>query len=83
MIGLDDWTVQTTRELAELQGPIPGTGPYVTVGIFTGPDAEARARSVVASMAPLIESTGVPVDELIWAWSGRDILADRKRRGLT
>lgn len=75
-IGLDDWTVQIRRIDAEITGEAIQEdigGPYVTIGVFRGPDAESKARSVVDRMNRLAPG-------YCWAWSGRDILAERESR---
>lgn len=69
VIGLDDWTVQTKRE----EDDYSQSGPYVTVGIFRGKDAEKQAKEVVEKMNSIAPG-------MFWAWSGQDILNERHER---
>ncbi len=69
VIGLDDWTIQTRRE----EDDYSQAGPYVTVGIFRGKDAEKQAKEVVEKMDSIAPG-------MFWAWSGQDILDERHER---
>jgi len=68
-IAEDDWTIQTKRE----EDDYSHSGPYITVGIFHGADAEKQAKEVVARMDEIAPG-------MFWAWSGKQILEERHER---
>jgi hypothetical protein len=83
VIGLDDWIVEVSRDLVELAGEeVPGTGRWITRGIFQGSDPaenERRAREIVENFRRILRDQ---VEHFVRARSGREILADKERRGL-